>query len=59
MKPKKEVVSEEISREDVQVDLEALTVVQLKEIASQLELTGVSALKKADLIQAILDAQAK
>ncbi|CCV65891.1 50S ribosomal protein L20 [Paracholeplasma brassicae] len=52
-------VEKEVTREEVQADLEALTVAQLKEIASQLELTGVSALKKADLIEAILDAQAK
>lgn len=40
-----------------QVELESLTVVQLKEVAQGLGLTGLSGLKKAELVEAIKQAQ--
>lgn len=40
-----------------QVELESLTVAQLKEMAQGLNLTGLSGLKKAELIEAIKQAQ--
>lgn len=43
--------------EAVQVELETLTVAQLKEVAQGLGLTGLSGLKKADLVEAIKQAQ--
>ena len=53
---KKEVIVEE---ETVVVELESLTVAQLKELASQLGLSGYSALKKAELVDFIRAAQTK
>ncbi|MCU0104893.1 Rho termination factor N-terminal domain-containing protein [Acholeplasma vituli] len=40
-----------------QVELESLTVAQLKEMAQGLNLSGLSGLKKAELIEAIKQAQ--
>ncbi|MCV2232243.1 Rho termination factor N-terminal domain-containing protein [Paracholeplasma manati] len=40
-----------------QVELETLTVAQLKEVAQGLGLTGLSGLKKAELVEAIKAAQ--
>lgn len=42
---------------EVQVELETLTVAQLKEVAQGLGLTGLSGLKKAELVEAIKAAQ--
>ncbi len=42
---------------EVQVELESLTVAQLKEVAQGLGLTGLSGLKKAELVEAIKAAQ--
>jgi large subunit ribosomal protein L20 len=43
----------------VEVDLEKLTVAQLKEMAQELGLSGLSGMKKADLVEAIRAAQTK
>jgi len=53
---KKEVV---VEQKEVTVDLEKLTVAQLKEFAQQLGLTGLSGLKKAELVEAVKAAQTK
>lgn len=51
VEPKVEAVVE------TQVELETLTVAQLKEVAQGLGLTGLSGLKKAELVEAIKQAQ--
>ncbi|MGD9910498.1 MAG: Rho termination factor N-terminal domain-containing protein [Candidatus Izemoplasmatales bacterium] len=51
VEPKKEEVK--VAPAAPAVDYEAKTVAELKEIAKELGLTGISALKKADLIEKI------
>ena len=50
---KKEAPKAEVKPQAKKVDLSSLTVAELKEIAKEKELTGFSALKKADLIKLI------
>jgi large subunit ribosomal protein L20 len=50
-------VVEAVKAVEPQVELETLTVAQLKEVAQGLGLSGLSGLKKADLVEAIKAAQ--
>lgn len=50
---KEEPTKETVTKKEESVNLESLTVAELKEIAKANDLTGYSALKKADLIAAL------